>query len=266
MGKPLATVLSLGAGVQSSALLLMSDRGDCERADFAVFADTQAEPGDVYEWLAFLQTQVTIPIYKTTAGDIVADALSSQTGGKARFASIPFFVTNADGSGGIARRQCTKEYKLEPVYKEIRTRLGYKPGERVKHEVRVLVGISCDESHRMKSAWHSWVTNVYPLVDAWKSRQWASDYVAKTTGRRPPRSACYVCPFHSNTEWRHLRDGYPELWQKAIEFDATMRRQEKFDGELYLHSDRVPLAQVDLSEDRSQLDMFGNECEGMCGV
>jgi hypothetical protein len=256
-----ATVLSLGAGVQSSALLLMSDRGDCEIADFAVFADTQVEPPEVYAWLDYLQSKVSIPVYRTTKGDIVADTLA-----EGRSASLPYFTRDASGKPGIAQRQCTKEYKLEPVYKEIRRELGYKPGERVKHEVRVLVGISCDESHRMKAPMHPWVTNVYPLVDQWKSRAWAREYVEDKLGMTPPRSACFICPYHSNVEWRDIRSKSPDLWQRAVEFDRQIRRRPMLDADCYLHSDRVPLDQVDLTENRAQLDMFGNECEGMCGV
>ena len=36
----------------------------------------------------------------------------------------------------------------------------------------------------------------------------------------------------------------------------------------FLHSSRIPFDQVDFStdEDRGQLNMFNNECEGLCGV
>ena len=37
-------ILSLGAGVQSTALLLMSIRGEIDRRDCAIFADTGWEP------------------------------------------------------------------------------------------------------------------------------------------------------------------------------------------------------------------------------
>ncbi len=37
-------------------------------------------------------------------------------------------------------------------------------------------------------------------------------------------------------------------------------------GTVYLHSERRPLAEVSLNALRQQVDMFGNECEGMCGV
>src|SRR5688572_29312323 len=50
------TYLSLGAGVQSSALLVMSALGlrDCPKAEVAIFADTQDEPKWVYEQVAAL--------------------------------------------------------------------------------------------------------------------------------------------------------------------------------------------------------------------
>lgn len=39
-------------------------------------------------------------------------------------------------------------------------------------------------------------------------------------------------------------------------------------GEVYLHRSAVPLDQADLTTnaDRGQLDLWPNECEGMCGV
>lgn len=39
-------------------------------------------------------------------------------------------------------------------------------------------------------------------------------------------------------------------------------------GEQFMHAKRIPLGQVDFStlEERGQLNLFINECEGMCGV
>lgn len=48
-------ILSLGAGVQSSTIALMAERGETDPIDAAVFADTQAEPAGVYVrtlWMA----------------------------------------------------------------------------------------------------------------------------------------------------------------------------------------------------------------------
>jgi hypothetical protein len=48
---PALRVLSLGAGVQSTTLLLMSVYGELPPLDYAIFADTGWEPARVYEHL-----------------------------------------------------------------------------------------------------------------------------------------------------------------------------------------------------------------------
>jgi hypothetical protein len=65
-----------------------------------------------------------------------------------------------------------------------------------------------------------------------------------------------------------LRDGPAHEWQDAIEVDAAIRSQPGFRGQQFMHRSLKPLAEVDLStaEDHGQLNLFNNECEGMCGV
>jgi hypothetical protein len=48
-------ILSLGAGVQSSALALMIEQGELPPIDAAIFADVKGEPKKVYEWLEYLK-------------------------------------------------------------------------------------------------------------------------------------------------------------------------------------------------------------------
>jgi len=48
-------VLSLGAGIQSSTVLLMSLAGELPRLDAAIFADTGWEPAAVYAHLKRLE-------------------------------------------------------------------------------------------------------------------------------------------------------------------------------------------------------------------
>ncbi len=50
-------VLNLGAGVQSSAVLLMSIEGVLPKLDCAVFADTRWEPPAVYKQLDWLRSK-----------------------------------------------------------------------------------------------------------------------------------------------------------------------------------------------------------------
>ena len=52
-------ILSLGAGVQSSTLALMMEKGLAPKPDYAIFSDTQGEPKQVYEWLKWLTKQLS---------------------------------------------------------------------------------------------------------------------------------------------------------------------------------------------------------------
>lgn len=151
-------VLALGAGVQSSFLLLASCRGELPRLDAAIFADTQYEPAGVYRHLDWLETEAAkagIPVHRVTVGDLRQDAVDFRQDrvsrdGK-RWASVPFFVKNKDGSKGQIRRQCTSTYKIEPMERFIReSMLGLKRGQRAPCEqvVEQWIGISFDESHR----------------------------------------------------------------------------------------------------------------------
>ena len=70
-------ILSLGAGVQSSTLLLMAVHGELE-LDRAIFADTQWEPAAVYSWLETLvplAERAGIPVVIVTAGNLRDDAV-----------------------------------------------------------------------------------------------------------------------------------------------------------------------------------------------
>ena len=259
--------LSLGAGVQSSVMLLLADRGELlPRPEAAIFADTQWEPPEVYRHLAWLEREVSIPIHRVTAGDIRANSLKGVSASGHRnkdgggFISLPLFTPD----GGLGRRTCTNEYKLRPIDKKVRRLCGVEYRERfpVKETVAIQwLGITVDEASRMRSSRNKWQRFRYPLVDLGWARGDCRAWFAKHYARRLPRSACVACPFRSNEEWREIRAD-PELWKEAVEYDRRIRNVSQVTN--YVHAQRVPLDQVDLSIE--QADLWGNECEGMCGV
>lgn len=284
-GNKSLTTLSLGAGVQSSTLALMLDRGvlDAPKPDFAIFADTQWEPRAVYEHLAWLEAHLSFPVMRVTVGSIreavLANALHKD-GFRYQATVVPAFTSRR----GMIARQCTGEYKIEPIIAEIRRRLGVEPGKRVPKDTCVLqmMGISADEAIRMKDNRHFYIKNKYPLVDAGLTR---SDCIAWFSAHYPghtlPRSACIGCPYHSDDEWRHIRDTAPDEFEDACVVDDALRAgeprlkpDERSDGHLYLHSSGVPLREARFdkrSRTNQTLGLFShelmmNECEGMCGV
>jgi hypothetical protein len=269
-------ILSLGAGVQSSTVLLMSCRGDLPKLDAAIFADTQWEPEGVYgtlEWLKEEAEQAGIPVHVVTAGDLRKDALRSVTGGKKhggeRWASLPLFTLSKDGAKGMIRRQCTSEYKIQPITKKIRELLGYKPRQRIPvGSVQQWFGISRDEIPRMRESRIKWITNYYPLIEGPESftRQDCLNWLRAHYDHTPQRSACIGCPFRDQSSWREIRS-VPDEWDEAVAFDKSIRNMEGMGSQAFIHRDCVPLDEVDLSslEDKGQMNWL-NECEGMCGV
>src|SRR5581483_2421349 len=72
------TYISLGAGVQSTALVILSALGlhGCPKADCAIFADTQDEPAWVYDHLNTLTAWAAdhgLPVHVTTKGCLSRD-------------------------------------------------------------------------------------------------------------------------------------------------------------------------------------------------
>ena len=261
-------ILSLGAGVQSSTLALMIAHGEIPMVDAAVFADTGWEPRKVYDWLDWLETKLPYPIYRVSKGNLREDTIhrSNTTGG--RFAAVPWHMVMPDGSKAMGRRQCTNEYKLVPLTKKTRELVGLAPKQRAKGVLcETLIGISTDEAMRMKPSKEAWKVHVFPLIDKGMTRQHCLNWMERHGYPQPPKSSCIGCPFHSDHEWRSIKAD-PESWNDAVEIDAIIRHQPKIRGMQFMHRSCVPLDEVDLSTaaDHGQVDMFINECEGMCGV
>jgi hypothetical protein len=265
-------MLSLGAGVQSTTLALMAAAGEFpgEPLDGAIFADTQWEPADVYRHLAWLTPLLPFPVHVVSAGDIRAGILARRNTTGGRYAAIPWFVQNPDGSAGMGRRQCTSEYKLTPIMHKLRDLLGVgRRGRVAKGSVEQWIGISRDEASRMKPARQQWITNRWPLVERLMSRDDCLRWLAARGYPTPPKSACIGCPFHNHQAWQTMQAEAPVEFADAVAVDAALRQGEArgMRGQEFMHSARLPLIEaVALKARPYEPNLFENECEGMCGV
>jgi hypothetical protein len=156
---------------------------------------------------------------------------------------------------GLGRRQCTSNYKIVPIKRKLRAL-----GATARHPALVLKGISLDEVGRMNEPDVRYIRHSYPLIERRMTRIDCLLWLADHAYPRPPRSACVGCPFRNTEDWRAVRAD-PNAWADALEFDAAIRPA-------YLHFSLQPLASVDLrsERERGQLDLFGEECAGVCGV
>lgn len=260
--QPTLRILSLGAGVQSTTLLMLSAEGRLPKLDAAIFADTGWEPKAVYEHLDRLERDIAqpagIPIHRVAVGNIREDALDPTH----RFASMPLFIKNQDGGDGMTRRQCSSEYKIKPIKRQVRQLLGHPHPAPVPRGVYAeqWIGISKDEIGRAKDSDVQYARNAFPLLDMTGGADgrtgWTRDdcrrYLTVNGWETTPKSACIGCPFHGNRQWRDLRDNHPAEWADAVDFDQQIRsgnargnaNGNPLLGEAYLHSSRLPLAQA----------------------
>lgn len=267
------TYLSLGAGVQSSALLVLSCIDErVPKPDVAIFADTGDEPPWVYEYVEVLRDWAAphgVPIEVAKKG-VLSEWVTDKSKEGKLFVNVPVYTLDPkSGKEGMLRRQCTREFKVHPITQKVRELLGYEPRQRVKHRVRSMLGITIDEVSRMKPSWHKWVINTFPLVDLGLHRHDCFQIMQDAGLPEPKKSACVYCPYHGDVYWQWMKDNHPDQFQRAVDFDHAIRDMTMKGGERpgYVHRSCKPLDEVRFGvDDPDQLTMFDAECEGMCGV
>ena len=274
------TVISLGAGVQSSTMALMAAAGALTpMPNAAIFADTQDEPQAVYEYLHWLMQPGTLPfpVYVVSLGQLSAEIIAAARGESRNDARPPFFIRNPDGTRGILRRQCTQDYKLDVIRRHTRKLLGVGPHALIPAgTVEQWIGFSADEIMRVKPSRQAYITNRFPLIERKVTRAGCLDWLKENGYPTPPKSACVFCPYRSDAEWARMQRQAPGDFARACEVDRIIRTNGYVGsvGTAYVHASLRPLETIDFAAmeakrvqaKQRQPDLFVNECEGMCGL
>lgn len=249
------TILSLGAGIQSSALVhLILDR-QLPDIDAVVYLNSGLDPNYTYAHAAWLATQCkrqSLP-FLVVQGPSLREAMDHITATRATAASyiqipLPMYTLDTSGSRGQLPRRCTRQFRLRPLFNFFRRNV-IPPNEQNGHPkpwLRVLLGITADETRRAKPSRELWKINTYPLVTLDWTREDCQKYMADHNHRLPLRSSCAICPYRSNQEWANLRHNDPENWNYACDLDRRLRTLGRPGTHLYLHQSRRPLEVVTL--------------------
>lgn len=275
LADPLIRVLSLGMGLQSVTLALMSAVGELPTLDAAIFADTGDEKRATYAYLDHLRPLLPFPVIVArrpgpTLGDYQLATVGMEKPGRSL---IPYHTRDLSGTESMLPKQCNSDWKKRVVHREIARLVRERSGvDRLPAApvVEEWLGMTRDELTRISTSEKRYIHHRYPLVEEPRRfvRGQCTKWLLDHGFRVPPRSACKFCPFQSNEEWRDMRDNHPRDFAEAIEFDeATRVPHLGFEGEAFIHRRRVPLSQADLStpEDFGQTSAFG--CgEGICGT
>ena len=274
-------IISLGVGVQSSAMYFMSSLGEIDRCDYAIFADTGGEKTKTLEYYAFMlewgSKNNGIPLIKADYKNILNDLLGQTNSSGNRFASIPAFCIN-DGQKGMLRRQCTGEYKIAQVDKKIKEILGLNKHDRFP-PIDIYQGITVDEATRMTIPQQKWKTNVYAfcgykvysdgncikIQTRVMSRNDIFNWYREKNIPIPEKSSCVFCPFQSDQNWIRLKQTVPSDFKVACDVDDAIRDSSKrgIRSKIYVHDSLIPLRDVNFNENQGTL--WGN-CTDYCDV
>lgn len=275
-------VISLGLGVQSTALYYMSSMGELPRADFAVFADPGKEKKSTIAYLKYLKNWSRenngIPIIINRKKNLYRDLLKSENSTGQRFSSIPSFTLNKDGSTGMLRRQCTGEYKIEAVNTAIRERLKTKSLKGYK--IIVWKGITTDEIDRMSVPDADWRFHYYPFCGYTVSKQGATKdenpalrsrvdlmlWYQKNGLPVPSKSSCVFCPYQSDAAWYDLKINNPSDFRAAVKVDRAIRdsSQKGITQKAFLHRSCVPLEEIEFRPGLP--DLWAGDCLDNCHI
>lgn len=275
-------IISLGMGVQSTALYLMSSMGQLPRTDYAIFVDVGKEGKGTYEYLDFLQDWCSdnngIPITVLREKNLYENLLHHQP--DTRFTSIPAFTLNDDGSVGMLRRQCTAEYKIQVIQDHIRDHIYGLPKGSRRPATACWQGISLDEIERMSPPRNAWEVKIYPFLGQSIKKTgdpqklaWAHPMTREEIVRWyllhglpvPPKSSCVFCPYQSDRSWAQRKRNSPEDFAAAVAVDESIRNSTRsgIHNPVYLHRSCRPLAEAVFDDDK---DESWGECTGNCHV
>lgn len=281
-------ILSCGAGMQSTALILMS----CENKqafldgktlphpripiyDIAVFCDLDKEPDWVYKQVNFIQhacEKVGIPFIILAEGDGYGKSLYNDymnNFGIKSVRSIPFWTLTEEideKTGEVKLRKgkmprvCTMDYKIDIIQKYIKREvLGYNLFERLKVEDRkahrMHIGFSFEERSRCKPNPNPMFENVFLLVDLKLERKHNYAYIRDFWGLETRASACLICPFHTNYFFSNLKHERPSEYQDVIAFDSMLEVRQpmsKITSKLYISKSRKRISELTPQECNDQ--------------
>lgn len=260
-------ILSCGAGMQSTALALMS----CQNALYGkrhppsklpyplvpiyshvIFCDLGFEPSWVHDQVEFIKEAcktadipfiiLDSPLYKDFMENF----------GERRTISIPWWTLGDDGHKSKMPRNCTIDYKVDLIAKYVRWELlGYKKYARLRDEDKkaheIHMGFSAEEIRRCKENPNPLFVNKFPLVEMGLTRADNYAYIRDVWGLETKASACTFCPFHRNYFFQHLKENLPEEYKKLIGVDELLRDKKPkppMDSDLFISRSRKRIADL----------------------
>lgn len=250
-------VFSFGGGVQSMSALVLSAQKTLDYTHF-VFSNV-GDDSENPDTIAYVR-DVAIPYAVGNGLEIVQVTRQRKEGQPATLLQhalqsknsipIPMYI-----NGKPASRICTGDWKINVVNKWMRENAGASK----KNRVAVGVGISVDESHRMRTddpEKYPYTITEYPLIDLRLNRNDCMNIISRAGLPIAPKSSCWFCPFKKKHEWTEMRQTHPHLFAQAIELEDITRKRLPNYKSVFLTAAGVPL---DQAVPHASLNMFAGD-------
>lgn len=251
-----AAVIHYGGGRQTTAMLVLIQRGILPKPDRIVIADTGRENPSTWEY----RDEITEPLARSLGLTIeIAPRSLAYVDLYSHQGDLLLPVYTATGKMSAF---CSTEWKVRVVRRYLK--------EHDIHTATAWIGYALDERDRYKptkeDATGPWYRS-FPLLDINLTKRDCIQVIKDAGLPLPPPSACWMCPNKPNEEWRYLRDNYPAAFAQACALDEDVRAEDVAQGHAAMmqpHA-RVPLREADLeAEDRKG---ESRQCGlGMCFV
>lgn len=271
------TVVSYGAGVQSTALLVLAAQGYIPHNIF-LFANV----GEDSEHPASLRYFREVAMeYAASKGIKMHELFREPSRGRhkgerpslvdaimhADSKSIPIPIRGENGAPGS--RSCTADYKVRVVAKWLKEH-----GATSENPARVAIGISTDEYQRATDKREEPFERVeYPLLTLehrlagrmGASRNDCKRIIADAGLPIPPKSSCFFCPFHKPSVFADQARTEPDLFEKSCQLEEHINLTRKPGDRLFLTRFGRPTRDVFANVQMSMLDEWDEDEGYRCG-
>lgn len=272
-------VVSYGAGVQSTALLVLAAQGYIPHRTFLFsnVGDDSEDPASLrylrevaFDYAAAHGIELH-ELHRVPTRGISKGQVETLYGRLMREGSrsLPIPVRMSNGAPGT--RACTADFKIRVVGRWLKEH-----GATAENPARVAIGISTDEWHRANNKRaEPYEISEYPLLTlehrlAPRGASRADcEAIIKDAGLPvPPKSSCYFCPFHRPAVFADMARERPELFEKAAHLEDTLNARRDLLGKDHVYLTRFarPLREVFENVQLSMLPPEYEEDEGhRCG-
>lgn len=235
---------SCGGGTQSGAIAALIRLGKLPRPDFAYMTDTGRERSSTWPFVdGFIRpalASVGLDLTVVKASEFARlDVYWNDT------VLLPGYTTQG-GQIGKLTPFCSGKWKRDVAERWMRS-IGIET-------CRNWIGISRDESRRIRAQHRPWLELWYPLIFEVPLHRYQCVELIRAEGwdGHIPHSACYMCPNLADAEWIDMKQNWPGDFAQACALESETRLRDKH---FYLHPSCTPLASVDFT---SQTSMFAD--------